>query len=111
MLLSFLIIACASSANSKKEPFLLASREAPLGYVTVQLFSDNSFEFINGSIRSAYSKSYSGTFQTIGDTLIFSYAGSVPGNGCDRAIRTERFLVFEGCLGSLEIQKNDSGDR
>jgi hypothetical protein len=107
MLFSVIFTACSSSHGREKEPVLIAGREAPLGWVTLKLYADNSFDLINGGMRASDSESYPGSYRTVGDTLIFAYRDSVPDQGCDRALRTDRFIVFDGCLGSLEIQNKN----
>ena len=84
---------------------LWARREAPLGWVNLMLYPDSTFEFVNSGLRSADANVFPGTYLAVGDTLFLSYVDSLPKPGCDKAIRTDRFIVFDGCLGSLEIQE------
>lgn len=95
--------ALLSCHHFERKPILSASREAPLGWVTIHLYADSSFELVNAGIRSSNTDRYPGTYRTVGDTLLFTYTDSIPRAGCEWALRTPTFIVFNGCLGSLQI--------
>ncbi len=94
----------ANSGCSGPDPIIVASREAPLGYVVMQLYDDGTFAFENRGLRSTSEETYKGTFVNHHDTLSFLFQAVPPWAGCTSAILTDRLIIFNGCLGSLEIR-------
>ncbi len=62
-----------------KTPVLLADREAPLGWVYLKLYDDQSFDLIYKGLRDK--EIYSGTYRISEDTLHFKYRDSIPKAG------------------------------
>ncbi len=93
----------ANSGCSGPDPIIFASREAPLGQVVMQLYEDGTFSFENRGLRGASEETYQGTYFNHHDTLSFLFQADPPWAGCTSAILTDRLIIFDGCLGSLEI--------
>lgn len=102
-----LIFLLSTCGPGDKPPVVFAGREAPLGQVVMQLYADGTFSLENRNLRGTPDPGFQGTYVNRHDTLFFHYQDSVPWNGCDVAILTERFLSFDGCLGSLEIHTKE----
>jgi hypothetical protein len=112
-----LIFWSCTSNRSKKQPVLLADREAPLGWVRLKLYSDSSFEFISSGLRD--SDVYLGKFRSKGNTLTFEYSDSIPSLKGFKAIIAQGYVNYvdatypeflEIKLNELKIIK-DSGNR
>jgi hypothetical protein len=83
-----------SSKQSKKQSILIASREAPLGWVYLKLYSDSSFEFISSGLRD--SDVYPGTFKIKHHTIFFKYSDSIPELHAFKAVIYKGFIDFIG---------------
>ena len=90
---------CNSPKNSemteKKETILHAGREAPLGYLTLELYADSTFSVTNAGLRTA--DVYNGTFRLHYDTLKLMYNDSLP-----RAVG-QQLLIEQNNLKDLDI--------
>jgi len=110
---SLLLVACCSLTtlgceNAEKKPHLLtAGREAPLGWVLLYLLPDDKFELHNAGIRAGSGHVFTGSYHVQDSLLRLQFHDTVPAQGCSEAIIAERFIKFDGCLGSLEIWKNE----
>lgn len=65
--------------KQQKSPVLLADREAPLGWVYLKLYDDQSFDLIYSGLRDK--TFYAGTYRIGQDTLHFNYTDSIPKAG------------------------------
>lgn len=83
------LYSCQNLKN--KNVALLADREAPLGWVYLNVYEDNSFEFISRGLRDK--QVYPGTVKKTGDTLFFNYLDSIPKAG-KTAIITDQFISY-----------------
>ena len=92
-LIALLFWSC-TSRQSEKQPILLASREAPLGWVYLKLYSDSSFEFISSGLRD--SDIYPGTFKINHDTIFFKYSDSIPKLQSFKAIIHKGYVNYIG---------------
>lgn len=104
-----LLSSCRDSKTTeteKKEPILLADREAPLGWVCLRVYADSTFEFESRGLERR-GTIYPGTIQLNGDTISFHYSDSIPKAG-DRAILTDRTVAYFGGehSESVEIKLN-----
>ena len=69
-----------------------ADREAPLGWIYLNMYDDKSFEFISkGMIRSK--DIYAGNYSIKNDTIYFKYKDSIPKAGT-KAILINSFLKY-----------------
>jgi len=106
----FFLGSCNSSGDrqdEKPEPNLMADREAPLGWVYLRTYPNNTFEFILTGLRDR--TVYPGTYRLSNDTIIFTYSDSIPKLNSFKAIITERSVNYlDGTYSeSLQIRKND----
>ncbi|WP_029297012.1 hypothetical protein [Chryseobacterium hispalense] len=90
LLILLLILSCR---NQKKE-ILLADREAPLGWIYLNMYDDKSFEFISSGLIRGDDK-YPGTYELKNDTVYFTYDGSTPQAG-SKAIIANGFVNYFG---------------
>jgi hypothetical protein len=102
-----ILFACKSSENNEnpddKELILHASREAPLGWLYFELYSDSTFMVTNAGLRDA--DKYHGTYQLHFDTLFLTYQDSIP-KAFGREILIEKNnLRFLDIPGGLSINK------
>ncbi|MBP1168080.1 MULTISPECIES: hypothetical protein [unclassified Chryseobacterium] len=89
LILILIIIGC-KKANKKE--VLLADREAPLGWIYLKMYDDNSFEFIShGMMRD--NDVYSGSYSLKNDTLYFKYKDSIPTAG-SKAVIEKGFVYY-----------------
>jgi len=109
-----LLIGCASTETQKTEnqkvTLLYAAREAPLGGLALELFSDSTFTLTRAGLRDA--DIYNGIFRLHYDTLFLSYNDSLPGVVGEELLIEKynlRFLDMPGGLGitSSEIDLNE----
>ena len=103
------ILSCSNSKQEKtkqKEIIYSARREAPLGWVILDLHPNNEFTFYNNGLRVI--NKYPGKYSLNKDTITLNFEDSLPTSrhGCNKAIISENFINFNGCLGSLETTKN-----
>ncbi|MDT8412086.1 MAG: hypothetical protein RQ875_06470 [Vicingaceae bacterium] len=77
----FFMVSCNSEIKElgKKEIILKADREAPLGWVYLEIYKDTSFKFTStGLIKSTH---FLGKASIINDTIYFEYTDSIPRAG------------------------------
>lgn len=83
--LLYLILIIISCKKEDKKEVLLADREAPLGWIYLRMYDDNSFEFISqGMVRDK--DVYSGSYELKNDTVYFKYGDSIPKAGSKAVI-------------------------
>ena len=101
-----LIIFFMFNCKEKSETILLADREAPLGWITLKIFKNETFEFISSGLRGD-DEVYSGTVRLSNDTLYFKYSGKIPEIG-KTAIINEKFINYiDGSYSeSIKIKLN-----
>jgi hypothetical protein len=108
ILLSLTILfACRSTETSEnlddKKAILHASREAPLGWLYFELYSDSTFMATSTGLRDG--DNYYGTFQLHFDTLFLTYNDSIP-KTFGKEILIEKYnLRFLDMPGGLPINK------
>ena len=90
-ILILLIIGLLSSCNNQKtrdkeNPILVAQREAPIGWIWLNLYPDSTFEYITGGARNK--RVYSGNFKINADTIFFDYKDSIPLVGSQALVPT-----------------------
>jgi hypothetical protein len=86
---------------------LLADREAPLGWVYLSIYDDNSFEFESRGLERQ-GDFFSGTIELKADTIIFNYKDSIPKAGTKAIIGNGRILFIDGAYPeSVEIKLNE----
>lgn len=97
------------SCSDKKDKIVLsADREAPLGWIFLNLYDDNSFEFISKGLRNK--QIYLGNYRLKEDTIYFSYKDSIPnvgniailGNGHVRYINGQYHEIVEIKINKLK---------
>ena len=103
------ILSCSNSKQEKtkeKEIIYSARREAPLGWVILDLHPNNEFTFYNNGLRVI--NKYLGKYSLNKNTITLNFEDSLPTSrhGCNKAIISKNFINFDGCLGSLETTKN-----
>ncbi len=103
----FYILFTFQSCKQKPEKIILltADREAPLGWVHLNIYEDKSFEFISSGIRKDVI--YPGTVRISTDTLYFEYAGKTPKAGKVAVIENNFITYIKGSYReNLEIKSN-----
>jgi hypothetical protein len=91
-ILALIILLFLFSCKKEKEVVLSADREAPLGWIYLNMYDDKSFEFISkGMIRSK--DIYAGNYSIKNDTIYFKYKDSIPKAGT-KAILINSFLKY-----------------
>jgi hypothetical protein len=108
ILLSLTILfACKSTETSEnredKKTILHASREAPLGWLYFELYSDSSFKATSAGLRDA--DKYHGTYQLHFDTLFLTYKDSIPKAFGKEILIENHNLRFLDIPGGLPINK------
>lgn len=91
IVLIFVLSGC-QSAEEKKKPNLFADREAPLGWVTLKTYPDNTFELIVSGLQEK--NIYPGTYLLKGDTLLFTYTQATPALNSKKALITGKYIVY-----------------
>lgn len=110
VLLVLFLSACATSRNPKlKSAVLLADREAPLGWVYVRLFADQTFEFESRGLFTG--TIYPGRYTVSGDTVFFNYSDSAPTAGSIAVITNKHLAFINGTYPErVEIKLNTLPD-
>ena len=108
ILLSLTILfACKSTETSEnlddKKTILHASREAPLGWLYFELYSDSTFRATSAGLRDG--DNYYGTFQLHFDTLFLTYKDSIPKTFGREILIEKHNLRFLDMPGGLSINK------
>ncbi len=92
LLYLILILIIINCKKEDKKEVLLADREAPLGWIYLKMYDDNSFEFISqGMVRDK--NVYSGSYELKNDTLYFKYRDSIPKAG-SKAVIEKGFVNY-----------------
>lgn len=109
VVLIIVLFGCQAGEEDKK-PNLFADREAPLGWVTLKTYPDNTFEFIVSGLREK--EIYPGTYLLKGDTLFFTYTNATPALNSNKALITGKYIVYlEGTYQeTVEIKLNELKD-
>lgn len=104
ILLSF-IISSVLSCNRKpdKNAILLADREAPLGWISLKIYENNTFEFISKGLF--FDDVYDGTVKINHDTLHFRYNKKTLNLG-KTAIINKKHIEFLDSPQLIEIKLN-----
>jgi len=90
-----LMTSCNKPINkNKKTAILKADREASLGWVYLTIYQDSTFEFVLTGIRSDKDV-YTGKVEIRKDSMIFSYADSIPGAG-KKAVFDDKTVSYIG---------------
>lgn len=90
--LLYLILIIISCKKEDKKEVLLADREAPLGWIYLKMYDDNSFEFISqGMVRDK--DVYSGSYELKNNTVYFKYRDSIPKAG-SKAVIEKGFVNY-----------------
>jgi len=89
IILVLFLISC--SEKRERNELLSADREAPIGWIYLKIYDDNSFEFISRGLRDE--EIFDGTYKIENDTIIFTYKGKIPVAG-SKAIITENYVNF-----------------
>ncbi|RIJ47129.1 hypothetical protein D1614_15320 [Maribellus luteus] len=110
-ILILLIVGLLSSCNNQKtsdkeNPILVAQREAPIGWIWLNLYPDSTFEYISGGVRNK--RIYTGNFKMNADTILFDYKDSIPFIGSKALISNIHINYLNGKQNErLEIILND----
>ncbi len=92
------ILCCFGCDDQEKEegnkPVLLADREAPIGWVYLNIYEDHSFNFILTGLRDK--TEYPGTCRLNGDTIFFTYKDSIPKAGKTAIISKNSVTYIDG---------------
>ncbi|HCA07745.1 MAG TPA: hypothetical protein DEO71_11210 [Chryseobacterium sp.] len=102
----FFIWVLINCKNDKKE-ILSADREAPLGWIYLKMYDDESFEFISqGMMRDK--DIYVGNYKLKHDTLYFKYKDSIPKAGSKAIIQKGFVNYLNGNYSeSLQVKLNN----
>lgn len=108
ILLSLTILfACESAENKEntddKKSILQASREAPLGWLYFELYSDSTFMATSAGLRDA--DKFLGTYKLHFDTLFLTYKDSIPKAFGKEILIEKHNLRFLDIPGGLPINK------
>jgi hypothetical protein len=102
--LSFILTSC--NQKEEKETLLMADREAPLGWVYLRIYKDNTFEFESRGLERR-GNIYNGSVKIINDTLHFKYLDSIPKPGTNAILSKNSVSYFGGEYPeTLIIKKN-----
>ncbi|MFC3756507.1 hypothetical protein ACFONJ_11065 [Chryseobacterium tructae] len=84
----------------------MADREAPLGWISLKMYDDKSFEFISqGMMRDK--DIYKGSYKLKNDTLYFKYRDSIPKAGSKAVIDKDFVSYINGSYPeSVQIKLN-----
>ena len=73
----FFVLNCKRKSN--ENALLLADREAPMGWISLRMYNDKTFEFIYSGLFT--DDIYPGTFKVHNDTIYFEYSEKTPKAG------------------------------
>lgn len=97
-------ILCNCKQKSEKNTILTADREAPMGWVKLKIYEDQTFEFITSGFREDVI--YPGKVKRSNDTLYFEYSGKTPKVGKIGVIKNNFITYIKGTyVESLQIKK------
>jgi hypothetical protein len=106
LLLYLFCYSCNSNVPNDKKIILAADREAPLGWIYLNIYSDSSFEFISTGLRSQ--SIYSGTIKITKDTFHFNYTDSIPAAGKTAILANKSISYLDGEYPEhIEVKLND----
>lgn len=99
----FSVLNCKRKSN--KDVLLLADREAPMGWISLKMYSDKTFEFISSGFLS--DDIYPGTYRIHNDTIYFEYSQMMPYAG-KIAVTNRKCIKYIACAypETLEIKLN-----
>ncbi|MCX8531253.1 hypothetical protein [Chryseobacterium luquanense] len=102
LILLLIIISC----KDERKAVLLADREAPIGWIYLEMFDDKTFNFISkGGLRG--DDIYSGNFNIKSDTVYFKYKDSIPQVGSKAIIQKGYVSYINGSYPeSVQIKLN-----
>lgn len=103
-ILSFIVFFFSNcNKNSEKIAILLADREAPIGWISLKIYEDKSFEFISKGIF--LDDVHTGIVKINHDTLYFKYHEEIPNLG-KTAIINKKYIEFLDSPELIEIKLN-----
>lgn len=89
----------------EKTILLSADREAPMGWVSLKIYEDETFEFISSGMRDDVI--YPGTVTISNDTLYFEYYDKIPKAGKIAVIK-DNFITYIGGTYKESLQIKSS---
>lgn len=94
-----------SCSDRKDKLVLSADREAPLGWIYLNLYNDDSFELISKGVRNK--EIYSGNYRIDEDTIYFKYKDSIPTAGSIAVLENGYIRYINGKYSeTVEIKIN-----
>ena len=103
----FALILISCKNKNAKETLLLADREAPLGWVYLRIYTDETFEFESRGLERR-GDIYPGKIELSNDTISFHYKDSIPRAGSKAVINKGYVVYLNGdYYERLEIKKNE----
>lgn len=98
------IFSCTTDKVEKKA-VLLADREAPLGWIYLEMYKDKTFKFTSKGMRD--DDVYLGNYNLKNDTLYFKYNDSIPNAGSKAVIKDGYVSYINGTYPeSVQIKLN-----
>lgn len=105
ILLSFIVFSFLNcNRKSDKNTLLLADREAPMGWISLKIYDDKTFEFISSGIFS--DDVYPGTYKIHNDTIYFEYSEIIPHAG-KIAVIDRKHIRYINSQETVEIKHNE----
>jgi hypothetical protein len=105
IILSFLIFSSINcNRKSDENAILLADREAPLGWMYLKVYNDNTFEYISKGF--IFDDTYPGTVRISHDTLYFKYSTEVPKYFGKTAVANKIYVEYLDSSEFIEIKLN-----
>jgi hypothetical protein len=90
-----------------KMPILTADREAPLGWMYLRIYADNTFEFESRGLERK-GEIFAGTVSIQNDTLRFTYFDAVPRAGFTAIVTESQVVYIDGEYPErLAIKRNE----
>lgn len=103
-IMNLLVLSAIScSRKSNENVILLADREAPMGWIYLKIYNDNTFEYISKSISDQ--QVFPGTVRISNDTLYFKYSVEIPKAG-KTAIINKNYVQYLESPELVEIKLN-----
>ena len=104
ILMSFIIFSILNCKRKSDENVLLsADREAPMGWISLKMYDDKTFEFISSGLFT--DDIYPGTFKVHEDTIYFKYSEKIPKAG-KTALIEHNYVKYLGAPELLKIKLN-----
>ncbi|MBL1220331.1 hypothetical protein JET18_05745 [Chryseobacterium sp. L7] len=105
--LFFIFVIGCKNDKTERKTVLLADREAPLGWIYLKMYDNETFEFISRGVR-VDEDIYSGTYSFKNDTLYFKYKNSIPKAGSKAIIEKGFINYLDGAYPeSIQIKSNN----